>query len=79
MAEDNVLKEIDVARALKDEAYRTSLSLEAQHALQTLMDESELSEQDLENVSGGFIMKDTIIIRTGGLKAPPSFQSDSSR
>ena len=66
MEEHNVLKEIDVARALKDETYRASLTLEAQHALENLMEKSELSEQDLENVSGGFIMRDTVIVRPNG-------------
>ena len=66
MEEHNVLKEIDVARALKDETYRASLTLEAQQAVENLMEKSELSEQDLENVSGGFIMRDTVIVRPYG-------------
>jgi hypothetical protein len=65
MSDYSVLKNIDVARALKDEAYRASLSVEARRAFQTLLDENELSEQDLEKVSGGFIMKDSIIVRQG--------------
>jgi antitoxin component HigA of HigAB toxin-antitoxin module len=57
------LKNIDVARALKDKSYRAGLPVETQRALQTLLDESGLSEQDLEKVSGsGFIMRDTVII-----------------
>lgn len=31
-----------------------------------------LSEQALDRVAGGFIMKDTIIIRTGGIVAAPT-------
>lgn len=76
MEDHPILNEIDVARALKDESYRISLNPEAQIALQALMDEGELSEQDLENLSGGFIMRDSIIIRTGVI-AKPLPQSDS--
>ena len=78
MEDHPILKEIDVARALKDEGYRAGLNSEAQSILQNLMGEGDLSEQDLENVSGGFIMRDTIIIRTG-VVAKSSFQSDNLR
>jgi hypothetical protein len=76
MEDHPILNEIDVVRALKDESYRAGLNSEAQQALETLMGEGEFSEQDLENVSGGFIMKDSIIIRTGVI-AKPLPQSDS--
>jgi hypothetical protein len=78
MEEQLILKGIDVARALKDEEYRAGLSSEARSALQNLMEEGEFSEEDLDEVTGGFIMKDTIIIRTGGF-AKPVPQSDGLR
>jgi hypothetical protein len=32
----------------------------------------QLTTEALDRVAGGFIMKDTIIIRTGGIVAPPT-------
>ncbi|MBN9389167.1 MAG: mersacidin/lichenicidin family type 2 lantibiotic [Chloroflexi bacterium] len=78
MEEQLGLKGVDVARALKDEEYRASLGSEARLALQNLMEEGEFSEQDLDNVSGGFIMKDSIIVRTGGFTKPVP-QTDTLR
>lgn len=76
MQENPIFKEIDVARALKDEAYRAGLDLEARQAIEALVGKSELSEQTLEEVSGGFIMRDTIIIKTGIIGKPVT-QPDS--
>jgi len=62
MLKHSVSKKVDVVRALKDANYRATLSLDAQKDLGSLLDQSELTEDELEQVSGGFIMKDTIII-----------------
>ena len=62
MLEHSVSKAIDVVRALKDANYRATLSLDARKDLGSLMDQSELTEDELTQVSGGFIMKDTIIV-----------------
>jgi mersacidin/lichenicidin family type 2 lantibiotic len=48
-----VLKGVDVARALKDEAYRSTLSAEQQQALAAFNEQSELSDEDLDQVAGG--------------------------
>ena len=64
MLKHSVSKKVDVVRALKDANYRATLSLDAQRDLGHLMDQHELTENELEQVSGGgFIMKDTIIVR----------------
>ena len=63
MFNHSVSKSIDVVRALKDANYRATLSVDARKELGQLMDQRELTEDELEHVSGsGFIMKDTIII-----------------
>ena len=62
MLKHSVSKKIDVVRALKDASYRATLSLDAQKELGGLIDQRELTEDELQQVSGGFIMKDTIII-----------------
>lgn len=64
MLKHSVLKAVDVVRALKDANYRASLSLDAQKDLGNFIDQRELTEDELLQVSGGFIMKDTIIIKT---------------
>jgi hypothetical protein len=48
-----VLAGVDVARALKDEDYRRTLSADQQQALSALKDQIELSEEDLNEVAGG--------------------------
>jgi bacteriocin-like protein len=63
MFKHDVSKAIDVVRALKDANYRETLSADARKGLGSLMDQRELTEQELAQVSGGgFIMKDTVII-----------------
>ena len=62
MLKHSVSKKVDVVRALKDAAYRATLSLDARKELGSLIDHSELTEDELQQVSGGFIMKDTVII-----------------
>lgn len=51
-----VLKGVDVARALKDESYRSSLTPEQQQALAAMGDQGELSDEDLEDVAGGSLI-----------------------
>jgi mersacidin/lichenicidin family type 2 lantibiotic len=53
MQTPEVLQGVDLARALKDEAYRSSLTTEQQQALTALSEQSELSEEDLDQVAGG--------------------------
>lgn len=60
-----VLKGIDVARALKDESYRATLTPEQQQALTGLGDMGELSDEDLEDVAGGSLVC-TNTIKCGG-------------
>jgi mersacidin/lichenicidin family type 2 lantibiotic len=56
-----VLENVDVARALKDEEYRNSLTPEQQQAIAALGEQGELSDEDLEDVAGGsFICDNTI-------------------
>jgi hypothetical protein len=64
MLKDSVSKSIDVVRALKDASYRATLSVDARKELGSLMDQRELTEDELLQVSGGFIMKDSIIVKT---------------
>lgn len=45
-----VLKGVDLARALKDEKYRSSLTAEQQQAIASY---NQLSDEDLDEVAGG--------------------------
>lgn len=51
-----VLKGVDVARALKEADYRSGLTAEQQQALATLSEQGELSDEDLEDVAGGSLI-----------------------
>jgi mersacidin/lichenicidin family type 2 lantibiotic len=53
MQTPEVLQGVNIARALKDEAYRSTLSAEQQQALTALSEQSELSDDDLNQVAGG--------------------------
>jgi hypothetical protein len=53
MQTPEVLNGVDVARAFKEEDYRASLTQAQKEALQSLLDQGELSDELLEEVAGG--------------------------
>lgn len=65
------LKGVDVSRALKDSDYRATLTAEQQSALSEIMNDPELSDEDLEEVAGGSTYRCTTSnCTTLGCRAP---------